>query len=137
MWKQIFQAAWRGFRSKIDLIKSRMRRNSGLIRSEASLAEFEEVRMKHQAMMDEFDCQRRAEFDRRRNYVTQWLCAPNTQAVHEEITEAKICPDAGSWLVTDHRFKKWLDPVFCDDPLLWMTGKPGAGRSSTSPRFPP
>lgn len=106
-----------------------MRRNAGLIKTEASLAEFEEVKMKHRAMMDEFHCQRQAEFDRRRTYVTQWLCAPNIQAMHEEITDAIICPSAGSWLVADTRFKKWLDPLFCHDPLLWMTGKPGAGRS--------
>ncbi|KAJ4415216.1 hypothetical protein N0V82_007453 [Gnomoniopsis sp. IMI 355080] len=128
-WKQLFQAAWRGFRTKIDLIKGRMQRNSNLIKTEASLAEFEEVRRIHKTATDEFANQRQAEFDRRRIYVTQWIGAPNIQAIQEEHREARICPSAGSWLVTSSVFRKWIDPIYCDNPLLWITGKPGAGKT--------
>lgn len=95
-WKQIFQAAWRGFQSKIDIIKSRMHRNAKLITTEASLAEIEEERQSHQALKEGFSNGVRAE--------------------------------AGSWLLADPRFKVWVAPIFCNNPLLWITGKPGAGK---------
>lgn len=41
VWKQVFQAAWRGFSSKIELIKTKMQRNYNLLKTEASLAQFE------------------------------------------------------------------------------------------------
>ncbi|KAJ0110210.1 hypothetical protein J7T55_000642 [Diaporthe amygdali] len=129
VWQQVFQAAWRGFSSKIDLVKTKMQRNYNLLKTEASLAQFEEVRRIHRIAVDEFNNQRQAELDRRQNYVTQWLCAPNTQGFQEEIAEARICADAGSWLVRDRKFTNWTDPHFCDNPLLWVTGKPGAGKS--------
>lgn len=104
-----------------------MQRNSNLIKTEASLAQFEEVRRIHKAASDEFANQRQAESDRRRLYVTQWIGAPNINAIQEEIYEARVCPHAGSWLISSSLFKKWFDPIFCDNPLLWVTGKPGAG----------
>lgn len=105
-----------------------MQRNYNLLKTEATLAQLEEVRRIHRIAVDEFDNQRLAELDRRRNYVTQWLCSSNTQGLQEEIAEARLCPDAGSWLVKDHKFTNWADPHFCDNPLLWVTGKPGAGK---------
>lgn len=124
----MFLAAWRGFIPKIDLVKTKMQRNYNLLKTEATLAQLEEVRRIHRIAVDEFNNQRQAELDRRRNYVALWLCAPNTHASQEEIAEARLCPDAGSWLIKDHKFTNWADPHFCDNPLLWMMGKPGAGK---------
>ncbi|KAL1846019.1 hypothetical protein Daus18300_014380 [Diaporthe australafricana] len=126
VWQQVFHAAWRGFSSKIDLVKTKMQRNYNLLKAEASLAQLEEVRRIHRIAVDEFSNQQQAELDRRRNYVIQWLCATNTQGFQEEVAEARICADAGSWMIKDHRFTNWMDPNFCDNPLLWITGKPGA-----------
>lgn len=124
----MFHATWRGFIPKIDLLRDKMERNYNLLKTEATLAQLEEVRRIHRIAVDEFNNQRQAELDRRRNYVALWLCAPNTHGIQEEITEARLCPDAGSWLIKDHKFKKWADPHFCDNPLLRITGKPGAGK---------
>lgn len=124
----MFHAAWRGFIPKVDLIKTKMQRNYNLLKTEATLAQLEEVRRIHRIAVDEFNNQRQAELDRRRNYVALWLCAPNSHGVQEEIAEARVCPDAGSWLIEDHTFTNWVDPHFCDNPLLWITGKPGAGK---------
>lgn len=124
----MFHAAWRGFIPKVDLIKTKMQRNYNLLKTEATLAQLEEVRRIHRIAVDEFNNQRQAELDRRRNYVALWLCAPNSHGFQEEIAEARVCPDAGSWLIEDHTFTNWVDPHFCDNPLLWITGKPGAGK---------
>lgn len=105
-----------------------MQRNYNLLKTEVTLAQLEEVRSIHRIAVDKFNDQRQAELDRRQNYVAQWLCAPSTQGFQEEIAEARIFPDAGSWLIKDHKFTNWADPRFCDDPLLWVTGKPGAGK---------
>ncbi|KAK9774284.1 putative C2H2-type domain-containing protein [Seiridium cardinale] len=129
-WRQVFQAAWRGFKLKIDLIKQRMQRHGNLIKMEATLAEFEEIRRLNQTTAIEFNNMRQAELDRKRNATIQWLSASNSQVVQEEYIEASsLCVGAGDWLVADHRFRNWSDLQYCSNPLLWMTGKPGAGKS--------
>ncbi|KAK6062398.1 zinc finger protein [Seiridium cupressi] len=129
-WRQVFQAAWRNFKLKIDWIKQRMQRHGNLIKMEATLAEFEEIRRLNQTIAIEFNNIRQAELDRRRNAIIQWLSASNSQVVQEECIEASsLCVGAGDWLVADHRFRNWSDLQYCSNPLLWMTGKPGAGKS--------
>ncbi|KAK6080210.1 hypothetical protein SCUP515_03635 [Seiridium cupressi] len=79
---------------------------------EATLAEFEEIRRLNQTIAIEFNNIRQAELDRRRNAIIQWLSASNSQVVQQECIEASsLCVGAG------------------DCPLLWMTGKPEAGKS--------
>ncbi|KAK7734079.1 hypothetical protein SLS63_004364 [Diaporthe eres] len=122
----VFHAAWRGFIPKIDLVKTKMQRNYNLLKTEATLAQLEEVRRIHRMAVDEFSNQRQAELDRRRNYVTQWLCAPNTQGFQEEIAETRLCPDAG---------KSVLASRIVDEVRMSQTSSGAASTRDTSIAF--
>ncbi|RYP68514.1 hypothetical protein DL769_005502 [Monosporascus sp. CRB-8-3] len=68
-----------------------------------------------------------ADLARRRKAVFQWLSPANSESIHERHAAARSSyPNSGRWLLNDHRFQKWLHPVFCSIPLLWLSGKPGA-----------
>ncbi|KAI0123678.1 hypothetical protein BJ170DRAFT_640053 [Xylariales sp. AK1849] len=131
VWKQVFQATWRGFISKIKHIKDNMRRHKQLIESRATIMQFEEVQLFRQTAEEEFKKRNREETDHRRQVVTQWLSPFNPEDLQESYREIRsMCPDAGRWLIDDdHRFKQWFDPKFCLTPLLWVSGIPGAGKT--------
>lgn len=70
-----------------------------------------------------------AELARRRNVVQDWL----QPADIEDDQECKRCarfPGTGCWLLRHDRFKQWFDLSNRFNPLLWLNGRPGAGRIS-------
>lgn len=73
-----------------------------------------------------FDEQNAAELDRKRLSVHQWLCSTNAQARHEDASRSRHGL-SGQWLLKDPRFTKWFSFDFCSEPLLWLSGIPGAG----------
>ncbi|KAK0716576.1 hypothetical protein B0T21DRAFT_296583 [Apiosordaria backusii] len=128
VWKQIFQAAWRGFLPKINFIKDNMARHRRLLENGATFAQLEEVSNLRRNIEREFEIQRKFELDRQRNDVIAWL-NPAPPPL-EKYREARAwCPGAGKWLLESPRFQDWFHPAFCRNPLLWITGIPGAGKS--------
>ena len=128
VFKQLFQAIWRGFRSKIDDLKDNLRRYKGLIESRATLLQFEEILNLRRLAESEFTERRNAEIARRRSAVLQWLSPVNYQSFHEKNIEVlSRYPATGHWILDDLRYQKWSDPLYCSTPLLWLNGKPGAG----------
>ncbi|XPS93405.1 hypothetical protein M3J09_002762 [Ascochyta lentis] len=69
-----------------------------------------------------------AELDRRRLSVQQWLGSSPAQARHESATKLRH-GTSGQWLFQDIRFQKWFDFEYCTDPVLWLNGIPGAGKT--------
>lgn len=66
--------------------------------------------------------------------LLSWLDPADMEACHDDIKEPrKDFPDAGSWLIRNSIFLDWecQDPAHCINPLLWLEGIPGAGRSSS------
>lgn len=65
---------------------------------------------------------------RRRTYLFNWLCAPNSMSDHEHLQNLiEDSPANGQWLLRTARFRAWYDSSSASSPLLWVTGKPGAG----------
>jgi hypothetical protein len=73
-----------------------------------------------------FQRARRAEEDRRRDIVQQWLGGIDSWTRHQDAVKARHV-GTGNWLLADERFKQWSNLNHCVDPLLWLKGMPGAG----------
>ncbi|KAI0376807.1 hypothetical protein F5Y04DRAFT_273551 [Hypomontagnella monticulosa] len=130
LWKQLFQATWKGFVSKIENLRDNMRRHRQLIESRATLIQFEAVQTHRRLTEVKFQEMYEADLTRRRAAVLLWLSPANVEEIHERHTLARSGnPSAGQWLMSDNRFQKWFDPLYCSTPLLWLNGKPGAGKS--------
>ncbi|KAI2628485.1 hypothetical protein GGR54DRAFT_587349 [Hypoxylon sp. NC1633] len=130
LWKQLFQATWRGFTVKIRHLTDNMKRHRHLIESHATLVQFEEIQKLRDSAKLEFEAYQRAERDRRRLRVIQWLSPFSAGSLQEQYRDTRsICKDAGHWLVHDARFQRWFSPSGCLSPLLWINGIPGAGKT--------
>lgn len=64
--------------------------------------------------------------------MSQWLSSPNIEAAHEQHVKARSSnPTSCRWILGDDSFQRWFDRVYCSTPLLWINGKPGAGKLNT------
>ncbi|KAI1076452.1 hypothetical protein F5B20DRAFT_556101 [Whalleya microplaca] len=130
LWKQLFQATWRGFTVKIEHLKENLRRHKQLIESHATIVQFEEVQRLRDDAKRNFKSHQAAEKDRRRLRIMQWLSPFNNENLQDQYRETRsICGNAGHWLLNDLRFQRWFSSSQCLSPLLWLNGIPGAGKT--------
>jgi hypothetical protein len=129
-WRQVFQAVWKGFTLKLDELKDNMERHRRLVESQASIVQFEESQKARKLAESQFRELQDVFVRRRWSEVQGWLSAYNSKIQHQLCTKAKEeCPGSGQWRLTDVRFQKWSDLVYCSTPLLWLNGIPGAGKT--------
>ena len=132
MWKQLFQATWKTFRTRFSGLLENLRRHRQLVESQASIVQFEELfqelqrgRVRAEA---EFRSLKDVEKSRRLNTVGVWLSAASASVDQEMYSKKRRkYPWSGRWLLNDNRFQAWFDPEACATPLLWVNGIPGAG----------
>ncbi|KAI1458190.1 hypothetical protein F4805DRAFT_150609 [Annulohypoxylon moriforme] len=133
VWKQLFQATWRGFTAKIRYLKDNLGRHKRLIENHATIVQFEEIQHIRDSERRKFEVDQRIETDRRRLRVIEWLLPFNTESLQEQYTETRsICSESGRWLINDSRFQNWFSPNQCLWPSLWISGIPGAGKTILS-----
>lgn len=125
-WKELFHATWRSFSKTVTHLAEDLRRHKSLIISQASLVQFEEIQNLRCQSQRYFEEHRSNEINRKRLRIRQWLCALDVQGRHEDISRSRY-GKSGEWLLKDPRFVKWFDFDFCAEPLLWLSGIPGAG----------
>ncbi|KAI3572907.1 hypothetical protein IWW34DRAFT_636599 [Fusarium oxysporum f. sp. albedinis] len=130
MWKQFFRANWKGFSTQLSLLKDNLRRHKSLIESRASIIEFETIQQLRTSALENFRELRSAETSRKQAAVIKWLSPPAVEAIHERHINARVSdPQSCRWIFDDPSFQNWSDPLYCSTPLLWINGKPGAGKS--------
>lgn len=124
----VFQATRSNFSSRIEVLTGKMRQHKHLIESQASIAEFEEIQKVREVAHIEFRNARELDVDRRYSKVLQWLSPASLEAVQEDCEKARSeYSGTGQWLLRDERSQRWFDRDFCSNPLLWLSGIPGAG----------
>lgn len=134
VWKQLFRAAWRGFGPKIAVIRENTARHKRLLAEGVSAMEVENSGKIRQELREEFERQRQIETDRRRDEVIRWLSpSPSRELLGRHREARKICPDSGDWLLKSPIFDGWFNPKYSTNPLLWITGILGAGKSTYIP----
>ncbi|OAR02604.1 hypothetical protein LLEC1_06424 [Akanthomyces lecanii] len=129
-WKQLFKASWGDAYLKLNLIKDSIERSSRMIDTPVTITEFEEILDRRVAAKRAFERDKVHRQDASYVVVKEWLsffdCEPE-QDRHR--STRSICSDPGRWLLEHLQFKHWFSPEFCRDPLLWMNGIPGAGKT--------
>jgi len=133
----IFHATWKTFRSDFDHILQNIKRHNDLIKNQANLIHFGKTQEAFEKAHEERskaeeERRSRRETENRRRYlaVLEWLSpAPYEQDLERYSSVRAACPGTGRWLLDDDRFKFWFDPDYCSTRLLWISGKPGAGKT--------
>ncbi|XTI89154.1 hypothetical protein V2W45_1469393 [Cenococcum geophilum] len=143
MWKQLFQATWKTFRTKFSGLLENIRRNQHLVESQANLIQFKQLKEANLAHFEQLfqelhaarlkaEAESRSiedmEKSRRLGTLRAWLSAAPASSDYENfIRKLKDYPESGLWLANDDRIQSWLNPDTCGSPLLWVNGIPGAG----------
>jgi hypothetical protein len=128
-WRQLFDAARNTFSENLKQLENDLSRHTALIDRQASLEEYQSAQVARLQSQQYFDEARAVELDRRRTTVQQWLGPTTAQTRHDTHVMTRH-PCTGDWLFRDSRFQKWFDFDFCTDPILWLSGIPGAGKKS-------
>jgi ankyrin repeat protein len=136
-WKQFYRATWRTFRTDFNAIISNLQSHRRLLDSQAiflginQIMKLMEELYETRRAVDE-DCKRQREKDenRRRDAAFSWLSAADSATDHEDalvIHEEGVA--SGEWLFRQDTIKDWMDPHSLPEPILWITGRPGAGKT--------
>jgi hypothetical protein len=108
-----------------DLEEARQGRQENSMHFSELLEQTQQVRLQTEESFKKLDV---AEVIRRRTYLFSWLSAHDKAPDLEHCrTLRKDYPTSGQWLLRNSRFRAWFDTSSVSGPLLWVTGKPGAG----------
>ncbi|KAI9662395.1 MAG: hypothetical protein M1821_008562 [Bathelium mastoideum] len=131
MWKQLFDATWKTYKSRFSGIIDNMRRHRQLIECQASITQIEESREARRIEDARYEKDVMNEDLRRKQIVNNWLRATNVETDQYEHCKVRAdYPGTGRWLLGNSMFKQWFEPSFPTiPPLLWLCGIPGSGKT--------
>lgn len=127
-WVPLFGAFWRDFAPFIELIKQNATRIKWIVGNKVSI-NLEEIQFYQASAVNAFEREKANQDVQRWARVIQWLSAYNCDTEQDRHRKTRsICQDPGRWLLNRDRFQHWFNPEDYSAPLLWLSGKPGAGR---------
>ena len=129
MWRKLFDSLWKSFHTEFSQILCNLRQHRRSLESQATLIQFSEILSAQEKSRTDLNKILESDNHRRRDVVYQWLCAAKTEVDQETYAGVrKEYPETGRWLLEVEDFTAWFDPDFCSNPLLWLSGIPGAGK---------
>lgn len=128
-WKFFFMTTWANFDVRFDAILASMARHSDLITQEATTIDIVEAKQWRHRMATEATSKEKDRLYRQRSSVISWL-GPDQPSQDDECERLLRDCIAGScdWILKNQTIKSWLQ-VDTKIPVIWLHGKPGAGRS--------
>jgi hypothetical protein len=128
VWKQLFHATWKTFRTKFSGILANLRRHKLLVESQANIIQFEEIQRARTAAEAHVRALQEAELKNMQVVLRSWLSAASSDMDQENAAKVRgDYPNTGRWLLTKDLVRSWCEPNSSSIPLLWLNGKPGAG----------
>ncbi|CAI6332928.1 unnamed protein product [Periconia digitata] len=137
-WKLLFSSCWGRFNSRFKCILDSLSRHSQLIDTEATSWEILESQEWRQKAKEEAS---RQDDDRAENHLQSslsWLESgmdnhDRRDTQEDFLSELLACRQSGSheWIVKNPKFRHWLNTKQ-GHAFLWLTGKPGSGKSVLS-----
>lgn len=130
MWKQLFHATWKTFRTKFEPTLSNLRRHKSLLETQSNLLYLQEYQLDRQRTQMEFEKIEQQAEQNRRISIANWLSAADSDSDYRAAASTRHeTPNSGQWMLQEDLMKRWLDPKYPLQPLLWINGKPGAGKT--------
>ncbi|KAL3456285.1 hypothetical protein BJX64DRAFT_281462 [Aspergillus heterothallicus] len=122
-WNQLFKSSWKVFNSKFKRILDSLQRHKDLIESEKTTLAVYEI----QTLRDD----EAARFNESRlNDILDKINAPNCYLDQETVLGHRDNQESGKWVLIDKKFKEWRDALPGSNPLLYIHGIPGAGKTT-------
>ena len=146
-WKIVFDSLWKTFNLRFQGILENLKKHRDLIDTEANAINIAEAKAWRKTQMDhikQWRADRAYEIDKieRERLASQtreavaWIGASEGQ---EDIFAkfSKACDGSqGHWILKDSTIVSWLGQGGRDESVIWLNGKPGAGKSCLSFAYP-
>ncbi|KAK4163845.1 hypothetical protein QBC43DRAFT_318817 [Cladorrhinum sp. PSN259] len=129
-WRTIFDVTWNSFRTRFSEPINNLKRHCKLLESYTNLTTLERITAlsndQTEALKLQRDEARRRQYDR----VRSWLSPEDMLADQEHYAKLRgEYPGTGDWILRRNLVMAWLDPDIKVNPILWVTGIPGAGKT--------
>ncbi|KAL2843331.1 hypothetical protein BJY01DRAFT_264318 [Aspergillus pseudoustus] len=129
-WTELFSAWWRSFTTTVNEITDRTARNRRLMENQVSFVDFETIRKDDLISARTLEREKEAQAEHCRDTVRHWLSPFNFELDHFSHREKRsVCEDPGRWLLDSVEYKTWASHADVLNPLLWLSGIPGAGKT--------
>ncbi|KAK4205422.1 hypothetical protein QBC40DRAFT_260708 [Triangularia verruculosa] len=130
-WRTFFDVTWNNFQTRFSEPINNLKRHRHLLESHANLTVLEEVLAARDMQAETLKLQREEAKHQQRSRVCTWLAHEDMMADQEHYVDLrKEYPGTGTWILNRHPVKAWLDIGTGTDPMVWLTGIPGAGKST-------
>lgn len=129
MWRQLFQATWKTYKSHFTPLIDDIRGHGDLIQRQATLSQIEDFRRTREVEDLRLKQMLETQESQRLRDLYSWMQSPNVENDQSQFTMIRSrVPDSGRWILDNPSLKDWLHPKFPTIPaLLWVNEIPGAG----------
>ncbi|KAL7933255.1 hypothetical protein V8C35DRAFT_305329 [Trichoderma chlorosporum] len=130
-WQSVFDETWKTCKHRFSSNISTIYRLRSLIESQANSSRIEELHNELENSRKTEDSGFEDEDLRRLQSVHSWLDATNVDTDQHDFSKIRAeYPGTGRWLLDSTTFIEWFHPqCLIIPPLLWISGKPGAGKT--------
>ncbi|KAJ8131632.1 hypothetical protein O1611_g1993 [Lasiodiplodia mahajangana] len=131
-WKRLFDASWKDFKSKFDVILTNLARNRDLVDREAISFDIIEAKANRRELIETLERRSKETRDWQLREVFVWLDLAGRDREQEDLL-SKFQSDRHEgtcrWVFDHPKFQTWFDE---EDPrlVLWLKGKPGSGKTT-------
>lgn len=130
MWRRIFKAVWKDFKTQFDGILKRLGRHKELIESQAHLEQFAKYQEDMSTLKHHIEKLVAENREKKSTAVKEWLATGGqAQRDHEGFLAVREgYSRTGRWILNHEVIRDWVNPDTPATPIVWMTGIPGAGK---------
>jgi hypothetical protein len=120
---------WAGFESRFGAILRRLAYHGELLDKEAVAAEISRAEERHKEETEKWEQQEREWKALKVRQVLSWLGTKDPLPDDAFQRHGRGClPNSCDWFIQHRKVQSWLRDG-TETPILWLFGKPGAGRS--------
>ncbi|KAK1753778.1 hypothetical protein QBC47DRAFT_387120 [Echria macrotheca] len=129
-WRTLFDITWNTFRTRFSEPMNNLKRHRKLLESYAGLTALERISALSNDQAEALKLQRLEARRQQQERVRAWL-SPEDMMVDQEryAAERRKYSGTGAWILRRNMVMSWLDLSANVDPILWITGIPGAGKT--------
>jgi len=131
VWRTVFQSTWSTFRTRFSEPIENFKRHRRLLENHASLAFFEEIKAVRDKQAESFRFLREDAKRQQQERVRTWLAHEDMMSDQDHHVEIRQdYPGTGKWILKKRIIKAWLDLEAKSENIVWLTGIPGAGKTT-------
>ncbi|PVI01812.1 hypothetical protein DM02DRAFT_590626 [Periconia macrospinosa] len=126
--KFIFEALWPRQKEKIKMIVENIGKHTLLLRNEVRLEHIQAEYDFRKKALEHFE---KSEISHLRQEYRSLQTEISPPSYEETLAHIDDCtrPSAGMWLMKHDRFRDWADTTKQSNPILWLQGIPGSGKT--------